>query len=199
MIALSQDDRIIDRVQQGDRSAYLELFDRYYPRVESYARWQLRNPEAARDAASETFLRAFRSIGGYRVGSGTAYLAYLLQICRRLIYAERAREPAMPPFSIEQLASENAEPSTDEAPLFFLLEEERRVMIQRALSYLSTDDREIIHLAFERDLSRRDIAVIMGKPSVTAVTSHLYRALQKLRAVVVQQGYFAVPQKVERS
>src|SRR5437879_4578788 len=88
---LGADDFVIQRVQQGDRAAYLELFDRYYARVESYARWRTRDIESARDAASETFLRAYRSIGTYRVDAGSSYLAYLLQICRRIVGAEQAR------------------------------------------------------------------------------------------------------------
>lgn len=196
---LSSDDQIIQRVQQGDRAAYLALFDRYYARVERYARWQLQDTEAARDMASETFLRAYRHVGGYQVGRNNAYLPYLLQICRRLIFAERARVQSRPTYSLEDNAGE-IDTLTDEndMPLLYLLEEERRTMIQNALEGLSPDDREIIHLAFERDLSRKDIAEVMGKPSVTAVTSHLYRALQKLKVIVVQQGYFVPPCRVER-
>jgi RNA polymerase sigma-70 factor (ECF subfamily) len=196
---LSSDDRIIERVQQGDRAAYLKLFDLYYPRVERYARWQLQDTETARDVASETFLRAYRHIGGYEVGRNSAYLPYLLQICRRLIFAEQDRLHSRPTYSLDDTAGE-IDTLTDEheVPLLYLLEEERRAMIQNALDGLSADDREIIHLAFERDLSRKDIATIMGKPSVTAVTSHLYRALQKLKVIVLQQGYFVAPYRVER-
>ena len=39
-------------------------------------------------------------------------------------------------------------------------------------------------------LSRKEIATVMGKPSVSAVTSHLYRAVRKMKAVLQQQGYF---------
>ena len=193
------DDFVIQRVQQGDRAAYLELFDRYYSRVESYARWRTRDPESARDAASETFLRAYRSIASYRVDAGSSYLAYLLQICRRIIGAEQQRSASVVLTSIDEnhAAIDRAGDESD-VPLLYLLEEERREMLHDALDRLSEDDREIIHLAFERDLSRRDIAEIMSKPSVTAVTSHLYRAIQKLKAAVVEQGYFVAPRKLER-
>ena len=35
---LSFDEEIIRRVQQGNRSEYLDIFERYYPRIEGYAR-----------------------------------------------------------------------------------------------------------------------------------------------------------------
>ena len=63
-------------------------------------------------------------------------------------------------------------------------------MLQEALRQLPSEDREIIQLAFVRDLSRRDIGEILGKPTISAVTSHLYRAMRKLKVIVAKQGYF---------
>src|SRR5438874_2461769 len=81
---------ILRRVQQGDRSAYMLLFDRYYARIERYAGRLLQDSEAARDAASETFLRAYRSVDGFRTGE-IGYAAYLFLICRRLVIIDRSR------------------------------------------------------------------------------------------------------------
>lgn len=187
------DDQIIKRVQQGETSAYMTLFERYYPRVERYARRQMQNAEVARDIASETFLRAYRNVGNYRVDENMNYLAYLLMICRRLTITERGRlhqQPMRLPETDED--GDNLFVDDDKPPLDYLLHDERHTMLQEALGHLSEQDREIIHLAFERDLSRRDIMDIMDKASVSAVTSHLHRAMQKLRAIVVRQGYFAV-------
>ncbi len=185
------DDEIIARVQGGERDEFLELFERYYARVESYAWRQLQDAEAARDLASETMLRAYRSIDTYRFGERMPYLGYLLLICRHLALNERARRSARPTQSLDADArlTETLE-APGETPLMHLLEQERRLMLHSALDSLAAEDREIIHLAFERDLSRRDIGAIMSKPSVSAVTSHLYRAMQKLKEAVLRQGYF---------
>src|SRR5579871_2892649 len=85
------DNEILDRVQQGERDAYAALFQRYYPRVEGYARRHLHNVEAARDVASETFLRAYRNVDRFRAGERITYFGYLLMICHRLILSEQAR------------------------------------------------------------------------------------------------------------
>src|SRR3954447_18579988 len=90
------DEEIIQRVQNGDRAAYLDLFDRYYVRIERYARRQVPNAETARDLASETFLRAYRNVDSFRSGGEGTYLGYLLMICRRLGYTEQARLRARP-------------------------------------------------------------------------------------------------------
>ena len=185
------DDDILRRVQHGDGAAYLALFDRYYLRVEGYARRQTQDSEAARDIASETFLRAYRNVGSYLRERNGSYLGYLLMICHRVILTERARSRIVLMQPLDALDDgADALAGTETLPLNQLLAEERRKMIGRALDDLPPDDREIVLLAFERDLSRQDIARVLNKPSVSAVTSHLHRAMQKLKIIVARQGYF---------
>jgi RNA polymerase sigma-70 factor (ECF subfamily) len=193
------DEEILRRVQSGDREAFLLLFDRYYSRVESYDRRQMRDAEAARDIASETFLRAYRTVDGFRIGE-ISYTGYLFLICRRLMVTEQTRHGRLVSRSLDESADElDMLPDGAALPLDLLLSAERGTMLRSALDQLSAPDREIIHLAFERDLSRREIADILSKPSVSAVTSHLHRAMQKLKVIVADQGYFAREPEVERT
>src|SRR5579883_1547403 len=148
------DEEIIRRAQRGERSAFLTLFDRHYPRVESYARRQTRDAELARDLASETFLRAYRNLDKFRTGENITYLGYLLMICRRLIITESARRRAAPARSLEECERLDRIEDDGALPVDYVLGAERRAMLQQALRSLSEEDREIIHLAFERDLSR---------------------------------------------
>jgi RNA polymerase sigma-70 factor (ECF subfamily) len=191
------DEEIIARVQQGRTNEYLHLFDRHYARVENYARRHLQNAEAARDIASETFLRAYRNVQRFRIGDGITYFGYLLMICRRLILTERAQQRRARILSLEETPEADRLSDTHRLPLARILDGERSQMIHHALDCLPEDDREIIYLAFERDLSRRDIAEILDKPSVSAVTSHLYRAMQKLKRIVTEQGYFDAEENYE--
>ena len=184
------DEEIISRVQKGATQEYFLLFDRYYSRVESYARKQMQNSEVARDVASETFLRAYKKVNEFRIGE-ISYFGYLLLICRRLIYDEWAHTRRVPMLSLEICEEEIEHHSKQMTPtLTQILQEERAEMLHLAMELLPNDDREIIHLAYEKDLSRQDIGEIMGKPSVSAVTSHLYRAMRKLKAILIEQAYF---------
>jgi RNA polymerase sigma-70 factor (ECF subfamily) len=194
------DEQILVSVQRGDKDAYVTLFDRYYPRVYRYARWQSGNPDMAADVASETFARAFSSVHGFRTGDNTPYLVYLLQICRRILISNHVRNSRLKIHALDETDSE-ARKLIDSCPppLEFVMEEERRSIIRQSLDTLSAPDREIIALAFEQELSRRDIATLIGKPSTTAVTTHLYRAMQKLRDAVRSVGYFDAPRDVERT
>lgn len=185
------DDEIIRRVQGGDREEYVALFDRHYARIERFARLQLHDAELARDIASETFLRAYRSVDRFRRGEQITYLGYLFLICRRLILTEQSRRAAGGTRSLDEKPEEARQlPDRAESPVNQLLDAERRAVLRQALRRLPADDREIVQLAFEQGLSRREIGTIMGKPSVSAVTSHLHRAMQRLRSLVVEGGYF---------
>src|SRR5689334_16674241 len=99
------DEEILRRVQNGDREAFLVLFDRYHGRVESYARRQMQNPEAARDIASETFLRAFRAVDSFRIGE-ISYPGYLFMICRRLMVTEQTRNGSIATHSLDESPNE---------------------------------------------------------------------------------------------
>jgi RNA polymerase sigma-70 factor (ECF subfamily) len=194
------DEEIVRRVQGGERDLFLILFDRYYPRVERYARRQMQDAETARDIASETFLNAYRSVDTFRVVEGISFPGYLYLLCRRLLLNERKRQRSSPAVPLDEEALAAAEDLADTAPLplTLVLDEERRTKVRQALDRLAPDDREIIGLAFEQELSRRDVMAILGKPSISAVTSHLHRAMQKLKTVLVQQDYFVTEREPER-
>ena len=127
------DDEILRRVQGGDREAFLALFDRYYSRVEGYARRRMQNPEAARDIASETFLRAYRTVDSFRLGE-ISYAGYLFLICRRLMLTERARYGGALFRSLDEHTEEiEAIPDGVALPLDLLLTAERCTMLRNAL------------------------------------------------------------------
>ena len=71
------------------------------------------------------------------------------------------------------------------SPLVTLLKREQSNRIRAALAMLAPADQEIIALSYERGLSSKEIMAIMHKPSVTAVTTHLHKAMKRLRSLVL--------------
>src|SRR3712207_3416097 len=51
---------------QENPQAFVALYDRYFPAVYGYCLSQLGEPDAAEDAASQTFLKALAALPGYR-------------------------------------------------------------------------------------------------------------------------------------
>lgn len=174
------DAAILRRVQRGERNLYVELFDRYYGHVKRYACSQM--AEAADDLASETFVCAYRNVASCSLGE-ISYLGYLLSICRRLVLKERARLPGLPTYTPVENEDLRCSDTTDS--LFSTWSKETRNSVVRdALQFLPAEDREVIYLAYEASLSRQDIMTILDQSSFSVFTAHLYRAMQKLNAIV---------------
>jgi len=180
------DEAVVARVQAGETELFELIFDRHYARIERCVRG-LGLPEAElEDVVADTFLRAFAGIGSFQVATGKRYLPYLYAITRNLCTDRlRQKQRSRHALCLEDLeVSEIPDEREHTAPLAALLKREQRDRIRAALARLAPADQEIIALSYDHDLSSREIMEIMGKPSVTAVTTHLHKAMKKLRALV---------------
>ncbi|HEY3285130.1 MAG TPA: sigma-70 family RNA polymerase sigma factor [Armatimonadota bacterium] len=191
------DEEVIRRVQRGDRRCFEELHRRYYQKVWRFAKRSLVDPELASDVASETFLRAFRSIDRFSVRRNATFAAWLFRIAANLMADLSRRAPRMPSVSLDE-QGELCERLADgqPIPLDQILYQEKLHRVREAVERLPFSDRQILCLSYEDRLSIKEIAVVMGKPSATAVTSHLHRALTKLRHLLLNDRYF-VPEDGE--
>ncbi len=177
------DEDILMRARLGDRNACLVLFHRYYARVEAYARLCSADASMAEEIACTVFQHIYRAADGSgpateMISKGRSCLCLLLQHCRGLIDPAPSQDPGGRCASVVDDA-----PAIAPHPRLPLLSADLpadRAILNAALSCLSREDREIIHLAFEPGLSRYDIAVLTDKPSTAAVVSHLYCAMQRL-------------------
>jgi len=177
------DEEIIRRVQQGDAKLFSVIFERHYRRLERFVRHMGVPAHELEDVLGETFTRAFARVQSFNPDSGARYLSYLYAVARNLV-TDRLRVRGRMP---EMLLLEEAWQEPDlggEAPEERVLRQEEVGRIRAAMQRLSPSDREIITLSYDRELSCREIMQIMGKPSITAVTTHLYKAMKRLRQLV---------------
>lgn len=193
----ASDEEIIRRVQQGEAKLFSLIFERYYTRLERFIR-QLGLPEAdLEDALAETFSRAFTRVQSFNPDAGARYVSYLYAIARNLTtdrLRERGRTPEM---SLLEEAWQEPDPKAAlPADAVVRADEVRR--IREAIQRLNPSDREIITLSYDRELSCREIMEVMGKPSITSVTTHLYKAMKRLRELVRISEEAAARQVAER-
>jgi RNA polymerase sigma-70 factor (ECF subfamily) len=181
------DEAIIERVQRGETELFEIIFERHFPRVDRYLR-HLGVPDQDReDCAAETFARAFCRVSAFDTASGSRYVAYLYAIARNLA-ADRVRAWSRAPEFValeDERQQIESQPSLDGDPLQAVLRSEETRRIRRAMEKLNPSDREMIYLSYERQLSSREIMAVTNKPSVTSVTTHLYKAMKKLRDLVL--------------
>jgi RNA polymerase sigma-70 factor (ECF subfamily) len=183
------DEEIVARVQSGQVELFELIFDRHYVRMERYVRGLGLPDSELEDLVAETFTRALSRIRSFDPASGTRYVSYLYVIARNLAtdrLRERMRAPEIT-FLEDVRVTETPDDSEDGEPLAALLKREQLERVRKSLTRLSPSDQEIIALSYERDLSCKEIMEVMQKPSVTAVTTHLYKAMKKLRALVLSE------------
>lgn len=192
------DEAIIKRVQAGDLALFGELHKRYYRRVWGYLNRCLTDAETAKDLAAETFVNAYRAIGHYEVREQGRFGPFLLKIARNLLIDhQRARRP----WTFSALETDDGQtidlPDSGPSLLERILHEERVDRVRAAMDQLPLADREILALAYQQELSLKEIAQVTGKPTVSAVTSHLHRAVSKLRGLIRADEYFGESSKAE--
>lgn len=176
---------------RGDKVAFSRLVDLHKRSVFGLCVRLLRDQEEARDAAQETFVRAYGAIASY--DPAQPFAPWLLRIARnhcldqlrrRLPAAAQVRLDAEqedgPP--VRELADHDA-PAADA-----LLERvQTRTVLDAAVAQLPPNYREVVHLFHVEQLSYREIATTLDVPIGTVMT-WLHRARGRLRETLSAQG-----------
>jgi RNA polymerase sigma-70 factor (ECF subfamily) len=154
----------------GDRRAFKTLYDQTSRRLFGIALFMLRRRDAAEDVLQEAFVRIWTEARRFDPERGAA-LPWLSRIVRNLAIDQLRRErSAAEDISdhIETLAAPAA-PVADQADL------------NRGLSQLRADQREILTLAFVHGYTHEELVERLGVPLGTA-KARVRRALAQLRA-----------------
>jgi RNA polymerase sigma-70 factor (ECF subfamily) len=169
----ASDEALVRAARDGDRGAFSLLIARHRELVFAYVFARLRDREEAEDIAQETFVRAYRSLGGLR-RPGT-WQSWLLQIARNLAHdsLRRGRVRRSAPLD-ETWPAHNPSPESD------LLSAECRRELAAAVEGLPELYRVPVLMRFGSGCSRREIAVALGVPESTVI-GRLAGAMERLR------------------
>ena len=150
----------------------IEALDLYEARLLRYASWVLRDTELAREVVQETFLRLCRekssAVGSY-VGQ------WLFTVCRNLAFDTRKREVRMTPLEEVQIGIDSDMERRETAGEIF-----------RLLEGLPKNQREVVYLKFQCDLSYKEISEVT-KLSVSNVGFLIHTALKNIRKRVLSE------------
>jgi len=171
---------LLVRAQDGDEVARNELCARYLPRLRRWAHGRLpvwaREHLDTEDIVQDTLLRSVRKLDVFTPQHERAFCAYVCEALRnRLRDALRraARRPA-------STAIPDDEPASDPSPLEVAVGRQTLGRYEEALQRLREPDRELIIARVELGLDYREIADLLGRPSVGAVRVAISRALLRL-------------------
>ncbi len=169
---------LIDSAKSGDREAFDRLASRVSGRVAAFVRSRigpaLRGKLEADDVVQEALLKAFETIGAFRGSDLDGLWKWLASISEHLIWnASRKR-------SVTETSLTAEGPGTAVSPSRGLRREERLARLERSLSDLSSEQREVILLAKIDGLRAKEIAERTGRTE-QAVRQILSRGLKSLR------------------
>jgi len=177
----TSDEVLIARIAGGDRLAMQVLFARHHVRVYRFVLRLVRNEATAEDLISDVFLDVWRQAGKFEGRSAVS--TWLLSIARFKALSALRRRP------VEELGEETAEQIEDQTddPETALAKKDKGAVLQKCLTALSAEHREVIDLVYYHEKSVEEVAGIVGIPEATVKTRMFY-ARKKLSELLKEQG-----------
>jgi RNA polymerase sigma-70 factor, ECF subfamily len=185
MDELPPDSELVEEVLDGSEAALKQLVDRHLPAVYTFCLRYTGSPEDAQDAAQETFLKAWKSLG--RFDRSKSLRTWLFAIAKNSATDLMRKRKSVPFSKFDSTDESNVLTDTlaDPEPLPDEIFESRSLAteVQTALSELSARDQTILSLRYQEEQSFEDIARILKLPANTVRSLHR-RALIALRKLL---------------
>jgi RNA polymerase sigma-70 factor, ECF subfamily len=172
------EDRLLAQAKQGNREAFMRIYDTYFPPIYNFIRLRVEDTFLAEDLASDVFIKLVETMRG-RNAPNHSLRGWLFKVARNRIHDHYR--------SNRNITSEALEEWTP-APLDEEPEEQfiRTVQVERARSALlklSGDQQEVLILRFGQGLGLQETADIMDR-NVSAIKSLQFRAVNALRQIL---------------
>ena len=182
-LADPQEAALVAAAQAGDRDAFEALVRRHAGRLHAVVLRFVADGGEAEEVTQEAFLRAWRSIGGFRGQS--LFFTWLYRIAINEAKRRAARRP--PPGQLVALGEQTQEPADARpGPARRLEQVELHRALERAIRDLPPALREPLVLRDVHGLCTRDAAAAMGLRE-GAFKSRLHRARLAVREQIADQ------------
>ena len=146
-----------------------------------FARWLARSPGDADDVVQEAFLRAFRGFDTLRGSEVKAWLLTIVKHCHLTALKQQQRRGFVPLPEEHDVQGGEALIATTPDPESTSVRRDEKRTLDRLLSALPEDHREVLVLREIEEMDYREIAAVINVP-IGTVMSRLARARAALRA-----------------
>jgi len=179
---ISVDQKLVVRVQKGDKRAFDLLVVKYQGRVASVVSRYVKDYHEVSDVTQEAFIKAFRAINSFRGDSAFYTWVYRIAInCAKNYLQSRGRRPPLSDVDVgdaEHIAS--AQNLKDIAtPESIHNRDQLNELIKKTISALPEDLRTALTLREFENLSYEEISEVMACP-VGTVRSRIFRAREAI-------------------
>ena len=161
----------VELAKNGDQDAFTQIVETYQNPVYNMCYRMLRNPQAAEDAAQETFWRAHKNL--HRYDSKRPFATWLLSIAAHYCIDQQRRK-RLPSIDLNEIIEFSAEDPAPK-PESITVKSEFSEEVQRQLAQLSENDRAVLVLRYWYEMSEDEICETLSI-SKSAVKSRLHRA-----------------------
>lgn len=145
-----------------------------------FARWLARSPDDADDLVQEAILRAFRGFDALRGSDVKAWLLTIVRNCHFTALKQEQRRGLVPLPEEHDAQDGHALIASTPDPESASIQRDEQHTLERLISGLPDDHREVLILREIEDMDYRDIAAVTNVPLGT-VMSRLARARSALR------------------
>ena len=194
---IDQDESIVREVQAGQTEAFAGLVTRHKDKVYAMLLRPVRDPDAAEELAQETFVRAWRGIGGFR--GQALFGTWLVQIAIHLARDRMRERRRSRTVSLDELLEKSADDSvladtrSHRDPLSEISDRDMMKRLEAALGDLPPNYREVFVLHHVEDVPYEEIASMTGD-SVGSLKVRAHRARKLLREAICPGAEFVAPE-----
>jgi RNA polymerase sigma factor (sigma-70 family) len=168
------DEYLVVLTQQGSRDAMDRLVHRWTPRLLRYVSRTMGSSQAARDIVQETWIGVIRGLK--RLEDPSQFSAWVYRVAyRKCVDGIRANQRQR---RLQESIEHDAAITVAGSPSG--LGRRESADLSAAISQLSQEKREVVHLFYGEDLSIDDIATVLSVPAGT-VKSRLHQARESLK------------------
>lgn len=179
------DNGIIEKLKQGNESAFKELVETYRNMVVNTCFGLLHNTEDAEDVAQDVFIEVFRSVASFRADSKISTWLYRIAVNRSLNFIRDNKKRRwfqsfddVMESKKEALNQLNYQSSDD--PESEMENSQRALLLHEAIDSLPENQRVAFTLNKYEDLAYKEISEVMNL-SVSSVESLIHRAKKNLQ------------------
>jgi RNA polymerase sigma-70 factor (ECF subfamily) len=173
--------QLLNRIRNGDKSAYIELVKPYSERLLRKAKSMMKNEDDAEDVVQDSLISGYKSIGNFRADSGVYTWLYRIVINKSKDLLAKNKNRGEKPLS-----------ETEYLVLDERMGYEKKLELNDESNYLikkvnSLDEvyKEVIELRYFEEMSYSEIASVLNC-NIGTVKSRLFKAKELLKYMIMK-------------
>lgn len=171
---------LLERISQGDETAFRSLFDLYYDKLLHVAFYFLRSKEFSEEAVSDVFYTIWKRRSTLPMIEDIGDYLFVSVKNQALHYLRRGYVPEndnlMELYQVDFLQDADT-------PELSLIDKEYQQLIQKAINSLPDKCREVFRLVISDKLKNREISALLNISEKT-VEAHITRAYKRIAEYV---------------